>query len=73
MEKIPDMADTTKKGRNFEPCATGFGLGLLAIVITFPLWGLYGFIFISRLSPLLAFSIVFWKICSAHSIKRNKE
>lgn len=66
----------------FRLCGTGVGLGLIAVFVTTPIWGIFGPAFISFFSPLLAtifsvvmpvaaFSIVLWKICSTHSSNTN--
>ena len=85
--KLPDSELTedseSAKGKGhdtkkFRLCGTGVGLGLLAVLITAPIWGIFGPPFISMFSPLLAtafsvvvpvaaFSVVLWKICSKQS------
>ncbi len=76
---------TQAKGQGtgkFKLCVTGVGLGLLAVFVTIPIWGILGPAFISALSPLLAtvfsivipvaaFSIVLRKICSTPSNDTN--
>ena len=67
-----------EKSKKFKLCGTGIGFGLLAIVVTIPVWGIFGPVFISRFSPIFsdiisvvipvaAFSIVLWKTCTTYS------
>jgi hypothetical protein len=76
MEK--KMPDKLEKSGKFKLCGTGIGLGLLAVVLTVPLWGIFVPTFITNFSPLLAnifsvaipvaaFSVVLWKTCSKPS------
>lgn len=66
------------KLRSFKLCGTGIGLGLVAAFVTIPLWGIFGPLIISMVSPLLStiltvtipiavFVIVYIKICSTTS------
>jgi hypothetical protein len=66
------------KTLRFRLCGTGVGLGLLAVVITAPIWGIFVPPFISAYSPFFAkafsvavpivvFSVVLWKICATRN------
>ena len=66
------------KTLRFRLCGTGVGFGLLAVVLTTPIWGIFGPPFISAFSPFFAtafsvavpivvFSVVLWKICATRN------
>ena len=74
-----EQADVKQyKTLRFRLCGTGVGLGLLAVIITTPIWGIFGPPFISAYSaffakafsvavPVVVFSVVLWKICATRN------
>ena len=68
------IGDSKVKGAapKFRLCVTGVGLGLLAVVLTAPIWAIFAPVFLppllatvfSVVVPVAAFSVVLWKICS---------